>query len=477
MRRLFAAALLSACGFEVPLGFDDAGPCASEKRVGSFRADSTFGTCGVVTLDIASLDNVGVGTQGLAVDSAGRALLAGTTGSLADRDLGVVRLTPTGALDLSFGTNGVGSLSVTSADQGHGVLLQPDGTIIIAGESKTISNEPIAVLGKLLSTGQPDPAFGTAGHEKVSVAFGNSAACIGASRRADGSVVCTGTSWNTFPGPADLVAIARDATTGMAAMNFGTQGATVADYGGLDQRGNAGVPTADGRLLLPGRTAAGPVNDFALVRLDAAGLLDPSFTDARGLPGRISIDIAGNDDECLAAFAAADGTAWCVGRARTVANTFEGALVRVLPSGAIDPSFGTNGRVVLPAFNSVSAVAALDDGTFLIGGEATMGTGNLAQALQVLDATGAEAGPLVTLDVTPGPDSVRALLRDSEGRLWVFGAANGDWVVRRFVPDARASKLRVAGECATAPTWSPLLIALLFSLRLTGRRSRHAGAR
>lgn len=477
MRRLFAAALLSACGFDVPLGSDDAGPCASEKRVGGFRADSTFGSCGVVTLDVASLDNVGVGTQGLAVDSAGRALLAGTTGSLADRDLGVVRLTPTGALDSTFGTNGVGSVSVTSADQGHGVLLQPDGTIIIAGESKTISNEPIAVLGKLLPTGQPDPAFGTAGHEKVSVAFGNPAACVGASRRSDGAVVCSGTSWNSFPGPGDLVAIGRDATTGMSAMGFGIQGATVADFGGLDQRGAAAVATPDGKLLVPGRTAAGPVNDFALVRLDAAGLLDASFADARGLPGRISIDIAGNDDECLAAFAAADGTAWCVGRARTVANTFEGALVRVLPSGAIDPTFGTNGRLVLPAFNSVSAVAAVDDGTFLIAGEATVGAGNLAQALQLLDATGAEAGPLVTLDVTPGPDSVRALLRDSEGRLWVFGAANGDWVVRRFVRDVGASKLRVAGECAAAPSWSPLLGALLLALHLTGRRSRREAGR
>lgn len=467
MRRalVLAAAVLSACGFDVPLGFDDAGPCASEKRVGGFRADSTFGACGVVTVDVAGVDNVGVGTQGLAVDGSGRALLAGTTGSLADRDLGVVRLTATGALDSTFGTNGVGSVSVTTGDQGHGVLLQPDGTIIIAGQAKTIANEPIAVLGKLLPTGQPDVAFGVGGHEKVSVAFGNPATCVGAWRRGDGSVVCSGTSWNVFPGPGDLVAIARDGVTAQSAMGFGTQGATVVDFAGLDQGGNAGVPTADGKLLLPGRTAAGPVNDFALARLDANGQLDATFTDARGLPGRVSVDIAGNDDECLAAFAAADGTAWCVGRARTVANTFEGALVRVLPSGALDTTFGRNGRVVLPAFSSVWAVAPLDDGTFLIAGEATVGPGNLAQALQVLDASGGEAGPLVTLDVTPGPDSVRALVRDGEGRLWVFGAANGDWVVRRFVPDVRSPKLRVAGECAAAPSLSPLLLALFVLLR------------
>ncbi|MCU0702151.1 MAG: hypothetical protein MUC96_37115 [Myxococcaceae bacterium] len=455
----------TACGFEVPLGFDDAGPCALEPRVAGHRVDATFGTCGAVTVDVAGLDNVGLGTQGLAIDPTGRALLAGTGGTLADRDLAVIRLTEAGALDNTFGTNGVGQVSVTTSDIGHGVSLQPDGTLFVAGESKTIGNEPIAVLGKLLPTGEPDLAFGVGGHEKVSVAFGNPGACLGVWRRDDGSVVCTGTSWNVFPGPGDLVAIARNGSTAQPATGFGMAGSTVVDLDGLDQRGNAGVPTASGQLLLPGSTAAGAANDFVLARLDASGRLDPSFTDARGLAGRVRVDIAGNDDECLAAFAGSDGTAWCMGRARTLANTFEGALVRVLASGAVDSSFGVDGRVVLPAFTAVWAVAPLDDGTFLIAGDAPVGPGNGALALQVLDGAGRAVGPLVTFDVTPGPDSARALVRDAQGRLWVSGAANGDWVVRRFVREVPPSTMRVANECAAAPSWPPLLLALVVVLR------------
>ncbi|MDX2015681.1 MAG: hypothetical protein SFW67_36140 [Myxococcaceae bacterium] len=464
-RSLLLLAWMTACGFEVPLGFDDAGPCALEPRVAGHRVDATFGTCGVVRVDVAGVDNVGLGTQGLAIDPTGRALLAGTAGTPADRDLAVVRLTEAGALDSTFGMNGVGQVSVTTADIGHGLSLSVDGTIFIAGESKTIGNEPIAVLGKLLPSGQPDPAFGVGGHEKVSVAFGNPGACLGVWRRDDGSVVCTGTSWNVFPGPGDLVAIARDGTAAQPATGFGASGSTVVDFGGLDQRGNAGVATASGQLVLPGRTSAGAASDFALARLDSSGRLDPSFTDARGLAGLVQVDLPGNDDECLAAFAAPDGAVWCMGRARTLANTFEGALVRVLASGAVDPSFGVDGRVVLPTFSAVWAMAPLDDGTFLIAGDAQGGAGTGALALQVVDGAGRAVDPLVTFDVTSGPDSARAVVRDAHGRLWVAGAANRDWVVLRFVRDARPSTMRVANECASAPSWPLLLMALWVVLR------------
>lgn len=467
--------LVSGCGFDVSLGADDAGACVNESRVAGLRADSTFGVCGLVTLDVARVDNVGFGTQGLAIDGQGRALLAGTTGSLADRDLGVVRLTPAGAVDTSFGNNGVGSVSVAASDLGHGVLLQPDGTIVLVGESKTIGNEPIPVLGKLLANGQPDVAFGMGGHAKLSARVGNVGTCLGVVRRSDGTLICTGTSWSLYPGPGDLSFIAVDGATGQSALGFGTQGATLVDVGGVDQTGFAAVTTADGSLVLPGTTAAATGNDFIVARLASSGAMDATFTDARAQPGRITVDLEGNDDLCRAALVGTDGVVWCVGASRTLSNTFVGTIVRVLPGGALDPSFGTNGRLVLRAFSSIWAVLALEDGRFLIAGAAPVAAGNTAQALQVLDGAGGEAGPLVTFDVTPGPDSVRSLVRDGEGRLWVFGVANegnGDWVLRRFVPERVVSGQR--GECSSTPSGALLSLALLVLGAATGRRKTRA---
>lgn len=465
---LTALLALSACGFDVPLGFDDAGTTCGDAGLGNFRPDPTFGTCGTVALDVGALDNVVTGTQGLAVDAQGRAYLAGTTGAPIDRNIGVVRLNPDGTRDMTFGTSGVAEVSVTPADEGHGVLLQPDGTIIISGNSKTTMNEPIPVLGKLSSAGIPDINFGMSGHMKVSAVMGASGVCIGTWRRpSDGAIACSGTAWRNYPGEGDLALVAIDPNTAVPLTAYGTNGAAMIDYGFLDQNGAVAVNTADGKVLLPGYSEGPTQRDFALARLDSNGALDPSFTDSRALPGRISVDFNGGDDDCRAVLPLADGSAWCVGSSRLNPSAFGGAIIKVLPTGALDPSFGNGGKLTLPAFTAIWAVVQLDDGRFLIGGDSA--SADVAQALQILDANGGESSAVQTMNLTPGADSVRQLVIDAQGRVWIFGVTNGvDWSIHRWIPAGRRM-MGVASDCSSAGTSVPLLLLLGALVRRRGR--------
>ena len=70
------------------------------------------------------------------------------------------------------------------------------------------------------------------------------------------------------------------------------------------------------------------------------GALDPSF----GSGGIVVTDFNGSIDD--AAFAIAvqpDGKVLAAGYAFSFATNYDFALVRYLPDGSLDPSFGTNG--------------------------------------------------------------------------------------------------------------------------------------
>ena len=63
------------------------------------------------------------------------------------------RYTSSGVLDSTFGTSGIVTLSFINGPAASGVLVQPDGNILVADNS----------LFRLLSNGQFDTSFGTGG--------------------------------------------------------------------------------------------------------------------------------------------------------------------------------------------------------------------------------------------------------------------------------------------------------------------------
>jgi hypothetical protein len=80
----------------------------------------------------------------------------------ANPDIGVLRYTADGELDTSFGNAGILRNPSDAWDQAHGVLIQPDGRIVVVGftlhEGGILSSEPDTLT--LLSPHAPQVLFG-----------------------------------------------------------------------------------------------------------------------------------------------------------------------------------------------------------------------------------------------------------------------------------------------------------------------------
>ena len=100
----------------------------------------------------------------------------------------VTRLTPTGALDLTFGAGGTASIDFGSlADLAAGAALQPNGKIVVAGYTQ--SSEDVAVA-RLNANGSPDATFGVAG--KATVEFGVATFGQAVALQSNGRIVVAG---------------------------------------------------------------------------------------------------------------------------------------------------------------------------------------------------------------------------------------------------------------------------------------------
>lgn len=101
--------------------------------------DGTFGAGGVL------VPNIRGGANGIAVDATDRIVVTGHTLGVTPADNGqtysdtvLLRLTPAGGLDASFGENGLARADISPyGDSPSDVILQPDGKIITAGYAIT----------------------------------------------------------------------------------------------------------------------------------------------------------------------------------------------------------------------------------------------------------------------------------------------------------------------------------------------------
>ncbi|RMA58743.1 T9SS type A sorting domain-containing protein [Ulvibacter antarcticus] len=100
---------------------------------GSF--DTSYGNNGVSTARIVDGANY---TRRMTIQADGKALLVGFTVVGTEYNIGMARFDTDGNLDASFGTNGMVSTDINGReDYGNAIAIQPDGKIIIAGNSYT----------------------------------------------------------------------------------------------------------------------------------------------------------------------------------------------------------------------------------------------------------------------------------------------------------------------------------------------------
>ena len=233
--------------------------------------DTTFGNGGLVTTNVGPDDDQ---AYRLALQSDGKIVAAGRKGIFfypADQRKGNValaRYNPDGSLDATFGNGGV----VTS-DFGQGLesyalalIIQPDGRIVIAGES---SYE--FLVARYNSNGALDSSFGGDGFALANFSS-NWDAATDALLQSDGKIVLVG--WSEVNSPYDSFALARFNSDGSFDQSLGNGGKVLlTDYGDL----NAVVLQSDGKLIALGSSNAFSDSTFQLLRFNVNGSLDTTF--------------------------------------------------------------------------------------------------------------------------------------------------------------------------------------------------------
>jgi uncharacterized delta-60 repeat protein len=246
---------IGPAGTIVAAGQSVTGPGAANMAFARYTAagapDNSFSGDGLATIDFGGNDLV-TDTE---LQPDGRIVGAGATSTGGSFEIAVARVTAAGAPDLSFSGDGRQTTSLGDLALGNAVALQPDGRIVVAGDT-ALGNDGDYALLRYEPGGALDQSFGAGG-----IATGALGATEGSSDveiQTDGKIVAQ--AGNSF-------GVARFVASGAPDPGFGVGGRAPVDFG------DGSLATAlalqpDGRIVLAGFTDAGANPDnLGLVRV------------------------------------------------------------------------------------------------------------------------------------------------------------------------------------------------------------------
>ena len=391
---------------------------------------------GTVDFDLASIDTVDVSTlaafvgplamaPALSLASAGPA----PTGSVVDPTYGVGGKAIGPDLDWS-------AVTATAVD--------PQGRVYFAGYvfhdagGGNGDGNDFAVA-RYRADGSLDPNFGSAGQRLIDFTDVNGSGQhdndndrpFAITIAPDGKVVLAGVSTPSATGNANF-AVARLTANGELDPTFNGTGMAVVDVGGgfADEAHDVAVQR-DGKIVVGGTVRTGGVeDDFAVVRLSAAGQLDTATFNGSGIATLdIGVDDAGNA-VALQTFAS-DGTAQRI----VVGGTSDGkfALARFTAGGMLDTTFDSDGSIVtdLGSAGELKDIAVQSANEIVAVGPAG------AKAVVALYAPDASAAPASVVEAPPAGSSslsFNAVSIDQHNRILAAGTDGKDFVTARYLP-------------------------------------------
>ncbi len=337
-------------------------PAAQDLSKGALPGtlDTTFGDGGKVITPITGIDDV---LQSVAIQADGKIVVAGyTLITPTNYDFAVVRYNNDGSLDPTFGNGGkvITPLS-DSYDLAHAVVIQTNGKIVVAGRVQAGGNDHIALV-RYNSDGTLDMTFGTGG--QVGTAINIFDAGFALALQPDGKIVVAGVSLvQRFD-----FAVVRYNPNGSLDQTFGTGGTVTTPVGDSDDFAISVSVQRDGKLILAGYSFNGVGKDFAIVRYNANGSLDPTF----GHGGKVITPIGNLDDCGQSAVIQNDGKIVQVGLIFN-ATAADFGVVRYDTDGSLDQTFGIGGKVITAVsknMNDYAYWAAIQaDGKIVVVGE------------------------------------------------------------------------------------------------------------
>ena len=397
---LVGALALAGCGSDDDKAADDDGSAAT----GSFAIsglDTGFGNSGVASTPLAAAD--GDRFLSVTVGKDGKVYGVGFVAPGGDQAMAVGRIKADGTLDPTFSDDGIATVNVAAGgktgEQSRGVAVQSTGKIVVAGP---FEHDPTAAgdaardtdiaLTRFDATGKVDTSFGTGGTTKVDMGAGAFVPPAAGSTATTNSVVGD-TMWGLTVLPDDkLIAV------------------------------GAKLAKGEGRTDL----------DWALMRFTADGALDPTFADG----GTLTIDVNGGNESPRQAVVQPDGKVVMAGYTRTTATppVVVPSLVRVMPNGTLDPSFGTGGIAqaeLLPAVAEAYEVGMQGDKYVITG----YGRATADEKVDLIAARFTADGQwdksfgtdgMVRINIAGEDDRGRDLVALPDGRILIAGSGKPD---------------------------------------------------
>jgi uncharacterized delta-60 repeat protein len=353
----------------------------------------------------------------------------------------------TGALDPTFSADGKVTTDFGGrGDFGNSVVLQPDGKIVVAGQSSDYSapccNHDIGVA-RYHADGSLDTSFDIDGRVITGFGgntFGNShEVAYSVVLQPDGKIVVAGysASFSSSGGNADF-ALVRYNSSGSLDTTFDGDGKVTTDFSGGEEFGAEVLLQPDGKILVAGSRSDGSSHTFALARYNGNGSLDTTFD----MDGKVTTDFGGFDDAGEEVLLQPDGRILVAGTSNNgTDNDF--ALARYNGNGSLDTTFDMDGKLTTDfGYNDLGAALLLQtNGRILVVGNSVSDSGdNYGFALARYNSNGSPDstfdldGKVIPVLGSNSYDGAAAAALQPDGKIFVAGrtGTSSDFTLVRY---------------------------------------------
>ncbi len=311
--------------------------------------DTTFGNGGIVVNDNAAGGGRSDIGNSITVDSSGRILVTGYSDSSTDSDMVIWRYNNNGTLDTTFGNGGIvvhdNAAGGNDDDRGNSIIIDSSGRILVTGDSGSDTAAYDMVIWRYNADGTLDTTFGNGGvvvhnsaAEGDSFDRGNSIAID-----SNGRILVAGYSYSSTD--SDMV-IWRYNTDGTLDSTFGIDGIVVYDSasgGDSHDSGNCIKIDSNGRILVTGVSESSADLEMTIWRYNTDGTLDSTF----GNGGIVTDDTAPDEMSIhvgLAITTDASGRILVTGENRILYTSWI-VIWRYNTDGSPDTTFGSGGTI------------------------------------------------------------------------------------------------------------------------------------
>ncbi len=364
-----------------------------------------------------NFDQVKDGINAMAYQN-NKLIAAGFTYQQGRDQIAVARYENDGNLDVSFGANG--KVITTFGGQNDGIndiLVFEDNSILIGGYS-LINNTNRFAFFKMNSYGLAAQDFGTNGAASFALDSYDDQ-CKSIAFLPDGNIVAAGNSSN---GQDNDIALLSITASGRLNSSFGNIGEVVVDLGS-DESVEDMCVLPEGKILVTGCQLNTGDYKMIVMRFNADGSLDYTF----GTNGIYTSSIGNFSDKGTSIHVLNSGKI-LIGGYLYDGNQISMSVIRLNANGTLDQNFANNGRQLLSQSNTFSYVFDIDvqtDGKIILAGNTFNGL-NQDILLHRLNSDGSidqgfQANGNLSIDISNGHDYLKEILIQTDGKIITAG--------------------------------------------------------